>query len=985
MTGTSSRTFAYKRGWPGPCAYVSVVATVVAVMLSITTAHANTEMLYMPGIVLEDGERRPGEVSGEGHGGADSSGNTEDPTGEAARTSGHDDDRRSHRDVQRDDDGVVRTESGEVRAAGSESRREPLPSTACSELSRTVADLQAKGYFLVPVRYKEKAPIPVGWQKETKPYTIPEGSNLGIRLGNGLVAVITNDDQATAWMTEHSGEPNVYSVRGGHWYYRAPPETAGEVDKETSVGRMELHAKGRQAVCPPSIHPSGKQYRWGRPLPPIGELPQLPAIRDLWHPAGQHHRKLLSMSAAAAHKGKGADVILTELISWRDAHLPDHLAHPDRELARMANSSHDKFHEEETPHIISAGDRGDVLHYADRIEWRTEHVVGRGEDRHTEVRQWVVVDGHLEVLDRLEIEGDLFFRVHQDAESVVQADVLRRQLDRAGALVDHSRSADALALVLRDETRGKITRARSAYGVYKDESGSLKFCTDPVPRYEEQRLLCEALGPALSYSPTADDVQRYIDLVAFYDAYEALPTLGLSVMAPFAYEVRRLRFLFPHVALTSSKTGLGKTTLGEACSDRMYGSPVQHSDGLESPYRVLNFFDAAGVPRVADEAEKLRSQLAPFFKELAEQGLGSKRGTPELGMLTYYARAFAILTAQRFPFSSRTVLVRFLISRFNERKDGIRHSRQQRRLFDATFRKLQPIGWDVTRYAITCTPTADDLRRRLDGLRDEIESAVGMDFQDSRRSQAWAVCRLGLEILEGYAASKGVEWKAPSMEEFVSQVILPVETGTFEGGDAPVLYFAKWFVKYYAEQVMSMSSEGTSYIRHKGEGELFVGTEKRVAPRRNGVEVDGTWVTEALLNIYDTDPRTPLDLRFDSFAAFVRACADTYRMDPTEVDGPDGRGRRVRFPNGTNPRCGFIPWNDTDATPSPPGGSNGGNTGTNAPPTLAESVPNTSEGRELDSSSDGKESSQVPALTTLPPPADDASTPSGPSDSEAAE
>ncbi len=213
-----------------------------------------------------------------------------------------------------------------------------------------LAELASRGYRLLPLPLRQKYPPPTGWPTHSEPYVIPAGSNVAIGVLGDVAILITNDAAATAWATEEFGIPNVRSVRGAHWYFRARPGQANEGNKLTAVGLLELHVRNKYALIPPSIHPSGAEYRWGRPLPSVAELPEAPDLRDLWHPSGTHHSKLLSMSAAAARAGKNAETILAELRTYRDAHLADALAHPESELRAMSESASAKFHlEQERP------------------------------------------------------------------------------------------------------------------------------------------------------------------------------------------------------------------------------------------------------------------------------------------------------------------------------------------------------------------------------------------------------------------------------------------------------------------------------------------------------------------------------------------------------------------------------------------------------------------------------------------------------------
>ena len=215
-----------------------------------------------------------------------------------------------------------------------------------SEERPILSQLRGWGYTLLPIPQRAKEPPPKGWLSEKEPYEIPERSNVAIGTKVELAILITNDESATTWATETYGIPNVRSVRGAHWYFRARPGQANEANKQTSVGMIEYHARNKYALIPPSIHPSGTPYRWENPLPPLKDLPEAPDLRELWHPGGTHHTKMLSMSAASAHAGKDAETIFTELVTYRYRHLPDPHIHPDRELRGMAESAFSKFHSE---------------------------------------------------------------------------------------------------------------------------------------------------------------------------------------------------------------------------------------------------------------------------------------------------------------------------------------------------------------------------------------------------------------------------------------------------------------------------------------------------------------------------------------------------------------------------------------------------------------------------------------------------------------
>lgn len=224
-----------------------------------------------------------------------------------------------------------------------------IPSHITAETAPEAAvRLRRLGYLVLPIPPGRKSPPPRGWVETEAEYVIPDGSNLAIATRGELSILITNDEPATAWATARYGSPHVWSRRGGHWYFRSLPGQKNEANTTTAVGTIELHVRNKYALIPPSVHPEGTPeeplYRWGeRPLPALGDLPDVPDLRDLFHPKGTHHAGLLRISCAAAAAGKPEAQVFQELREWVDGHLPDPDAHPDAELRDMAQSAVGKY------------------------------------------------------------------------------------------------------------------------------------------------------------------------------------------------------------------------------------------------------------------------------------------------------------------------------------------------------------------------------------------------------------------------------------------------------------------------------------------------------------------------------------------------------------------------------------------------------------------------------------------------------------------
>jgi len=105
------------------------------------------------------------------------------------------------------------------------------------------------------------------------PLTGPQpGAGIGLRLGEGLVGVdIDTDDEAlrarlrSAFIPPERQTISRVGGRGELFFLRVHRGREVQSRRFPIDGRavVEVLALGRQCVLPPTIHPSGKPYRWG--------------------------------------------------------------------------------------------------------------------------------------------------------------------------------------------------------------------------------------------------------------------------------------------------------------------------------------------------------------------------------------------------------------------------------------------------------------------------------------------------------------------------------------------------------------------------------------------------------------------------------------------------------------------------------------------------------------------------------------------------
>ena len=140
--------------------------------------------------------------------------------------------------------------------------------------------LHSAGLRVHPCRPRDKIPTVAGWQTrrlgdEDLRAEVGERSNLGVALGDqpgGLRLVVIDCDGARwlQWALDRFPPPVLMTQNspdsGGHlWYAWDGPMPRKRVlgrDEHEKHSNAQLLTEGAQVVVPPSIHPSGRAYRW---------------------------------------------------------------------------------------------------------------------------------------------------------------------------------------------------------------------------------------------------------------------------------------------------------------------------------------------------------------------------------------------------------------------------------------------------------------------------------------------------------------------------------------------------------------------------------------------------------------------------------------------------------------------------------------------------------------------------------------------------
>jgi putative DNA primase/helicase len=151
-----------------------------------------------------------------------------------------------------------------------------------------------RGWRLFPVEARGKLPLIKGWpeaatsdiaQLEAWAHQYP-ACNWGLATGttSGLVVIDVDGVEGRASLADLERQgltlPVTLTVTTGrtdggeHRYYRPPSGVDIRNDQSGKIGaHVDVRGTGGFVVCPPSIHASGKQYRFLDPSAPVADLP----------------------------------------------------------------------------------------------------------------------------------------------------------------------------------------------------------------------------------------------------------------------------------------------------------------------------------------------------------------------------------------------------------------------------------------------------------------------------------------------------------------------------------------------------------------------------------------------------------------------------------------------------------------------------------------------------------------------------------------
>lgn len=231
-------------------------------------------------------------------------------------------------------------------------------------LGARAADYAARGWPVFPCRERGKEPLTSeGFKNAT---TDPEqvaawwrehpGANIGLIPGAAGLLVIDLDgpegEEAAATLgllseptlAVQTGRPD----GGRHLYFRRPEGPT--IGNRSLAPHLDVRCDAGYVLIPPSVHPSGRRYRWCGKLQEV--LPVPPAVLELLRrdggrpavapsvgdaiPTGERNNVLTSLAGTMRRRGMGEAEIVAALLETNSGRCSPPL--PDDEVRRIAQS-----------------------------------------------------------------------------------------------------------------------------------------------------------------------------------------------------------------------------------------------------------------------------------------------------------------------------------------------------------------------------------------------------------------------------------------------------------------------------------------------------------------------------------------------------------------------------------------------------------------------------------------------------------------------
>ena len=234
-------------------------------------------------------------------------------------------------------------------------------------------------------------------------------------------------------------------------------------------------------------------------------------------------------------------------------------------------------------------------------------------------------------------------------------------------------------------------------------------------------------------------------------------------------------------------------------------------ESANSKFRLAEYLDCYCGAYVFDESEHIawNDWVGDKIKGAAENPVQDRRGKQNLSSIKYHSRVLAIFTANGCPIKKKPVLKRVIRIEFDSTKQMERADRTKRKEVDNKVWSLKPIGVRLVEHFLKeINYDINELHRRVELHGDKI---VDLCSESIPKKYSWGLMYEGLLEWERVCKEYGVKWIAPSYEEFVKNVVAPIETTSYESVVIPYRAFLEWF-DVYSHTPPGFSTQDVSWM-----------------------------------------------------------------------------------------------------------------------------------------------------------------------------
>jgi len=449
-----------------------------------------------------------------------------------------------------------------------------------------------------------------------------------------------------------------------------------------------------------------------------------------------------------------------------------------------------------------------------------------------------IYSGPFRPIERLLIDGTYVYRYKSDFEDIDNLKNIFEKMKMSGGVLSKNLLEDCVSAVC---SKLPTKTGHATPGVYVNDE-KMKLCLkESMPIRDEQKTIKNRTMETFEQPLTKEYLQPYFELLPHWHPYEIYPSMGISVMSPFALEFRKRHILVVVIWHHSPIPRLGKSTVIRIFSYKLFNIYPTSGDGIDSKFRFASAVDSINCFKLIDEANAVNwDYLQDLLKSFPENYICSSRGNQELKLSDYKSRAVLGITTNTFKPTSKSMLARIFKIEFDGTKVSTRggNKDQVNKLRD-TISKLEPIGWrlvelELERYDFDYNA----LLKQIEEYRNKI-SDLYPDISDPRRLNSWAIIYEGLKLWEYASIKYGCEWRAPTLEVFINDVVKKIELFGEESEESPLNDFLDWWEMWKAN-LRNLIYLHELYTAGKT---IFHGDKK----------YDGDVITTSILRIYKSE------------------------------------------------------------------------------------------------------------------------------------